>query len=126
MNLGFLSKLVKPAIKGISRNVPKLVKGLKRNAPKLVRGFKSRATQLYKRGRDFFGFKPKPKPTTTAKVFRPQQSNVKIAGKFDETIPMGFKPIKDIPRTGIPKRTLTKAQRLKQAKIGIKNRGMKF
>jgi hypothetical protein len=51
------------------------------------------------------------------------KTGAKIAGKFDETIPMGFKPIQEIPKVGIPKQTLTKAQRLAASKAAIKDRG---
>ena len=150
----FFKKLIKPAVKGISRNIPKVVKGLKRGVPQVIRGIKggvrgaasglqstytavkSGATQAFKRGKALFGFKPKPQGVVKeqviqrggggARVIRPQTSQVKIAGKFDETLPTGLKPIQEIPRVGIPKRTLTKAQRLKQAKAGIKRTGMKF
>ena len=55
----------------------------------------------------------------TAKVLPKSQAS-KVAGRFDEST-IKFKPIKDIPKTkSVPKQTLTKAQRLKQAKTAIK------
>lgn len=59
------------------------------------------------------------KRTAQKTVQKGIKSGAKIAGKFDETIPMGFKPIQEIPKVGIPKQTLTKAQRLAAAKSGI-------
>lgn len=66
------------------------------------------------------------KRTAQKTVQKGIKSGAKIAGKFDETIPMGFKPIQEIPKVGIPKQTLTKAQRLAASKAGISKLGGKF
>jgi hypothetical protein len=65
------------------------------------------------------------KRTAQKTVQKGIKTGAKIAGKFDETIPMGFKPIQEIPKVGIPKQTLTKAQRLAASKAAISKLGSK-
>lgn len=59
--------------------------------------------------------------TTTGARLTSKSVGPKIAGRFDESI-IRYKPIAEIPKTTkVPKQSLTKAQRLKQAKQAIKS-----
>lgn len=119
--MGFLGGIVKGAIrsgvKGLKRGVGKVVKGVKSTMPKIVRGIKSGVNRF----QNFLKGTPKPqgvvKETIIKKGTRPI---AKIAGKFDESL-IKIKPIQEISRKPFVKQTLTKAQRLANAKSAIKS-----
>jgi len=119
--MGFLGGIVKGAVrsgvKGLKRGFGKVVKGVKSTMPKIVRGIKSGVNRF----QNFLKASPKPqgvvKETIIKKGTRPI---AKVAGKFEESL-IKIKPIKDIPKQKFIKQTLTKAQRLGNAKSAIKS-----
>lgn len=120
--MSFLSSIVRGAInlgrKGLKAGQGKIVKGLKSTMPKIVKGLKAGVSRV----RNLFKATPQPqgilKETVIKRGTRPV---AKIAGKFDETLLKGMKPIQDISRKPFVKQTLTKAQRLANAKSSIKS-----
>jgi len=103
-------------IKGVKGGVGKVVKGVKRSFPKTIKGLKNQMKNI----RNLFSkpqvFKEEIKQVSK-KLIKPVKTTV---GKFDESLLKGMKPIKDIAKQKFVKNTLSKAQRLKNAKSAIK------
>jgi len=118
-------RFIRPAVKGLKAGVPKLIKGVKSSGQVLRKGLKRGVVGAKNVGQTLVA-------KTKALLGMPQgviKENVikkgtrpiaKISGKFDESLLKNMKPIKEIPKQKFLKQTLTKAQRLKNAKAAIK------
>jgi hypothetical protein len=119
-------RLIRPATKGLKAGVPKLIKGVKSSGQVLTKGLKRTIVgaknvgkSLITRAKALLGM-PQGiiKETVIKRGTRPL---AKISGKFDESLLKNMKPIKEIAKQPFVKQTLTKAQRLKNAKAAIKS-----
>ena len=61
---------------------------------------------------------PKPKQILRTRI---RQGNFATPSRFDESLTTGLKNIQDIPKSGVPKQTLTKSQRLGAAKDAFRS-----
>ena len=61
---------------------------------------------------------PTPKPLLRTRI---RQGNFATPSRFDESLTTGLKNIQDIPKSGVPKQTLTKTQRLGAAKDAFRS-----
>ena len=127
--MGFFSSIargvVKRAVRGVS-GAGKLVKGLKSGAGRVIKGAKATTGRVVKGVKAGIGqvknlfTKSKPqgvvKETIIKKGTRPL---TKIVGKFDEGL-IKIRPIGEISKKPFVRQTLTKAQRLKNAKSAMK------
>lgn len=119
-----VSSAAKGVAKATAKTIPKVIRGSARGTGKVIKGIKRGGERAIKGVKGFFGGgKMKPaviREQVIQKGSRPVKQ-MKILGKFDETIPTGLPAIRDIPKTGFVKQTLSKAQRLKNAKQAIRN-----
>lgn len=118
-------RLVRPAVKGLKAGVPKLIKGVKSSGQVLTKGLKrgvmgtrSVGQSIISRVKELLGM---PKGVIKETVIqRGKRPLAKISGKFDESLLKNMKPIKEIAKKPFVKQTLTKAQRLANAKNALK------
>jgi len=113
-------KLIRPTIKGLKSATPKLIKGFKSSGTVLTKGIKRAknvAKSVIDQAKALLGMPRGVVKETVIK--RGTKPLAKIAGKFDESL-IKMKPLKEISRQPFVKQTLTKAQRLANAKSAMK------
>ena len=101
---GFLRSAARGAVKGLKAGIPKLVKGLKSSGQVLTKGLKQGYRGAKNVGQSLISktqnlFKSTPQPQGIVKetvIKRGTRPVAKIAGKFDETLLKGMKPIQEI------------------------------
>lgn len=130
--MGFFSSIARGVVKGAVRGfrgAGKLVKGIKGGAGKVIKGVKATAGKVAKGVKSGIGkvknifIKPKPqgivKETVIKKGGKLKKPIQQIAGKFDERL-IKIKPIQEISKKPFVRQTLSKAQRLANAKSAIR------
>ena len=118
-------RFIRPAVKGLKAGVPKLIKGVKSSGQVLRKGLKrgvisakSVGQSIISKTKSLLGMPQGVVKETIIK--RGTRPIAKIAGKFDESLLKNMKPIKEIAKKPFVKQTLSKAQRLANAKNAIK------
>lgn len=116
------SSAVKGVAKATAKSLPKVIKGVKSGGVRAIKGVKRSGSRIVKGIKGMVGGRPRGvmKESIIQRGTRPIKE-MKILGKFDETLQTGLPAIRDIPKTGFVKQTLSKAQRLKMAKQSIRN-----
>jgi hypothetical protein len=114
-------RFIRPAVKGLKGGVPKLIKGIKGSGTVLTKGLKKAKNvgqSIVAKAKSLFGIPQGVVKETVIK--RGTRPLAKIAGKFDESLLKNMKPIKEISKKPFVRQTLSKAQRLANAKNAIK------
>lgn len=113
-------RFIRPAVKGLKGGVPKLIKGIKGSGQVLTKGLKrakNLGQSIVAKAKSLLGM---PQGVVKEKVIKQGTRGLaKISGKFDESL-IKMKPLKNIPKQKFVKNTLSKAQRLANAKNAIK------